>query len=69
MCEQHNEQGVCGISTRKVYPSRQLPAGIVRSYHTFSPLPPPKTKAVIFCDTIYACFRYRLPGIGADSAG
>lgn len=34
----HN-QGVRGISTRKVYPSRQLPAGIVRSYRTFSPLP------------------------------
>jgi len=33
------KQGVHGISTRKVYPSRQLPAGIVRSYRTFSPLP------------------------------
>ena len=33
------KQGVHGISTRKVYPFRKLPIGIVRSYHTFSPLP------------------------------
>ena len=33
------KQGVRGISTRKVYPPRQLPAVIVRSYRTFSPLP------------------------------
>jgi hypothetical protein len=32
-------QGVHGISTRKVYPPQQLPALVVRSYHTFSPLP------------------------------
>ncbi len=34
-----SKQSVHGISTRKVYPSRLLPAGIVRSYRTFSPLP------------------------------
>ncbi len=39
MCEQHMEQGVHGISTRKVCPSGQLPARSVRSYRTFSPLP------------------------------
>lgn len=31
-------QDIHGISTHKVYPSAQLPDGIVRSYHTFSPL-------------------------------
>lgn len=39
MCEQHIEQGVRGISTRKVYPSPELLREIVRSYRTFSPLP------------------------------
>ena len=58
------KQGVRGISTRKVYPPRQLPALVVRSYHTFSPLPvealakavglAPTRREVIFCDTIYA---------------
>ncbi len=53
MCEQHIKQGVRGISTRKVYPFRQLPVGIVRSYRTFSPLSA-SWRTVIFCDTFYA---------------
>ena len=46
-------QGVHGISTRKVYPPGRLPAPVVRSYRTFSPLPRPENRhaAVIFCDT------------------
>ena len=39
MREQRMEQGVHGISTRKVYPSPELLREIVRSYRTFSPLP------------------------------
>lgn len=51
-----HSQGVHGISTRKVYPPQRLPAAVVRSYHTFSPLPRSENQnaAVIFCDTFYA---------------
>ena len=43
-------RGLHGISTREVYPRHRLPAGVVRSYRTFSPLPR-HVGAVIFCDT------------------
>ena len=32
-------QDLRGISTHKVYPPNRLPCQVVRSYHTFSPLP------------------------------
>ncbi len=40
MREQRMEQGVHGISTRKVYPFPELLRESVRSYRTFSPLQP-----------------------------
>ena len=40
-----------GISTHKVYPYLTLRPGIVRSYHTFSPLSRHEAGTVIFCDT------------------
>ena len=45
----NGEQGVHGISTRKVYPPHELLRPAVRSYRTFSPLPR-TVGAVVFCD-------------------
>lgn len=58
-------QGVHGISTRKVYPPRQLPAPVVRSYHTFSPLPQAENRhaAVIFCDTFCTPPKSGIPSV------
>jgi hypothetical protein len=44
MREQRMEQGVHGISTRKVYPFPELLRESVRSYRTFSPLPPSEVR-------------------------
>ena len=57
MCEQHiprRMQGVCGISTRKVYPRTDLHRYAVRSYRTFSPLSRRNVGTVIFCDPVCA---------------
>jgi hypothetical protein len=57
--EQPSNADLCGISACKVYPFRQLPAGTVSSYLTFSPSPAlsiRKRWAVIFCGTI--CCRH-----------
>jgi hypothetical protein len=40
-----------GLAARKVYPTKPLPTQRVSSYLTFSPLPPDKQVAVVFCGT------------------
>ena len=42
------DQGLFGLSTRKVFRAPAVTFGAVGSYSTFSPFPPPKTRVVYF---------------------
>lgn len=63
--QKERNRDVHGISTHKVCPPPDLHRDAVRSYRTFSPLPQPTARAVVFCDTLCPQFpgAHRLGGV------